>query len=116
MAVLVTGGSGYIGSVTVDLLRARGEEVVVVDDLARGHREALDADVPLYQGSVGDVALIRRVCREHKVDACVHFAALCYVGESVEQPRRYYERNVGDSAGLAGALLDAGVTRIVFSS
>jgi UDP-glucose 4-epimerase len=116
MAVLVTGGSGYIGSVTVDLLRARGEEVVVVDDLERGHREALDPDVPLYKGRVGDEALIRRVCREHRVDACVHFAALCYVGESVTEPRRYYERNVCDSAGLVGALLDAGVARFVFSS
>jgi UDP-glucose 4-epimerase len=116
MAVLVTGGSGYIGSVTVDLLRARGEEVVVVDDLERGHREALDPDVPLYQGLVGDEALIGRVCREHRVDACVHFAARCYVGESVEHPRRYYERNVSDSAGLVGALMDAGVNRFVFSS
>jgi len=116
MAILVTGGSGYIGSVTVDLLRARGDEIVVLDDLARGHREALDSDVPLYQGSVGDRALVQRLCREHRIDACVHFAALCYVGESVQDPRRYFERNVCDSAGLVGALADAGVRTFVFSS
>jgi UDP-glucose 4-epimerase len=116
MSILVTGGTGYIGSVTVDLLRARGEEVVVIDDVERGHREALDPDVPLYPGSVGDRVLVERVCRHHDVDACVHFAALCYVGESVQDPRRYYERNVAEGAGLFAALLDAGVKRVVFSS
>ena len=116
MAILVTGGAGYIGSVTVDLLRARGERVAVVDDLARGHRDALDPEVPLYVGRVGDRALIARACREQGIDACVHFAALWAVGESVSEPRRYFEGNVAESAALVGALLDAGVKRLVFSS
>lgn len=116
MSILVTGGAGYIGSVTVDLLRARGEHVVVLDDLRRGHREALDAEVPLYTGSVGDRTLVARVCHEHTIEACVHFAALAYVGESVTDPRIYFERNVGDTMGLLGGLLDAGVKRFVFSS
>jgi UDP-glucose 4-epimerase len=116
MSILVTGGAGYVGSATVDLLRARGEHVVVVDDLVHGHREALDEDVPLFVGRVGDRSLIERVCREFSVDACVHFAARCYVGESVTEPRRYFEDNVADSTALLGALLDRGVTRVVFSS
>ncbi|HKN60043.1 MAG TPA: NAD-dependent epimerase/dehydratase family protein, partial [Candidatus Acidoferrales bacterium] len=75
MAILVTGGSGYIGSVTVELLQKRGEPVVVLDDLHRGHRESLDPVVPFYQGKVGDRALIARIAKEHKIDSCIHFAA-----------------------------------------
>jgi UDP-glucose 4-epimerase len=116
MSILVTGGAGYVGSVTVDLLRARGEELVVIDDLRHGHRDALDADVPLFVGRVGDGALVQRVCREFSVDACVHFAARCYVGESVTEPRRYFEDNVSDSTALLGGLLDQGVKHVVFSS
>jgi UDP-glucose 4-epimerase len=116
MSILVTGGAGYIGSVTVELLRARGYEVVVLDDLFRGHREAVDPAVPLYQGAIGDVALVRKIVAEHQVDACVHFAALAYVGESVEDPRRYFENNVSQGIALLGALVDANVKRVVFSS
>jgi UDP-glucose 4-epimerase len=116
MAILVTGGAGYVGSVTVDLLRARGEQVVVVDDLRYGHRDALEADVPLFVGRVGEREVVQRACREYSVDACVHFAARCYVGESVTDPRRYYEDNVSDTTSLLGTLLDAGVRNIVFSS
>src|SRR4051794_34354797 len=94
MAILVTGGAGYIGSVTVECLRARGEEVVVLDDLARGHREALPAGVPFYQGHVGDRSLIESIARKHELESCIHFAAMAYVGESVEDPARYFENNV----------------------
>ena len=79
MAILVTGGTGYIGSVTVELLQNRGEAVVILGDLRRGHRESLDPDVPFYQGEVGDRALIARIAKEHKIDSCIHFAALTYV-------------------------------------
>jgi len=116
MAILVTGGAGYIGSVTVERLRAKGEPVVVLDDLARGHRAALDADVPLYHGRVGDRELVARIAREHKIEACVHFAALAYVGESVSEPAKYYESNVEQGIALFSALMDAGVRRVVFSS
>jgi UDP-glucose 4-epimerase len=116
MTVLVTGGAGYIGSVTVDRLRAKGEHVVVLDDLGRGHRSAVKQDVPFYQGRVGDRALIARIAGEHKVEACVHFAALAYVGESVADPQRYFENNVEQGVALMGALVAAGVRRVVFSS
>lgn len=116
MAILVTGGAGYIGSVTVEILRAKGEQVVVLDDLARGHRAALDRDVPFYQGRTGDRALVARIANENEIESCIHFAAMAYVGESVEKPAAYFENNVEQGVALMGALLKAGVRRVVFSS
>ena len=116
MAILVTGGAGYIGSVTVERLTAKGERVVVLDDLVYGHRESIDADIPFYQGSVGDQGLLARITKEHKIESCVHFAALAYVGESVEKPALYFENNVQQGISLIGALMDAGVGRFIFSS
>ncbi|MGA9998514.1 MAG: UDP-glucose 4-epimerase GalE [Candidatus Acidiferrales bacterium] len=116
MAILVTGGAGYIGSVTVERLKAKGERVVVLDDLVYGHRESIDADIPLYQGSVGDQGLLARITKEHKIESCVHFAALAYVGESVEKPASYFENNVQQGISLVSALVDAGVRRFIFSS
>jgi UDP-glucose 4-epimerase len=116
MAILVTGGAGYIGSVTVELLRARGEDVVILDDLYRGHREALDPEIPFYDARVQDAALVGRIVREHHIDACIHFAALLEVGESVKDPGSYFENNTGAGMVFLRALIDAGVRRIVFSS
>lgn len=116
MAILVTGGAGYIGSVTVELLRAKGESVVVLDDLFRGHRAALPPDVPFYQGKVGDRALIAKITKEHPIEACIHFAAIAYVGESVEKPAVYFENNVEQGIAFIGSLERAGVRYIVFSS
>ena len=116
MAILVTGGTGYIGSVTVERLRASGEQVVVLDDLARGHRAALDADVPFYRGCVGDRDLVARIAKEHNLESCIHFAALAFVGESVAEPAKYYENNVAQGVAFFNALLEARVRRVVFSS
>lgn len=116
MAVLVTGGAGYIGSVTVDILREKGEEVVILDDVARGHRSAVDPGVPIYVGRTGDRELVRRIARDHRLDACIHFAALAYVGESVEAPARYFASNVTEGLALLDGLIEAGVSAMVFSS
>jgi len=116
MAILVTGGAGYIGSVTVELLLAKGEKVVVLDDLFRGHRETVGADQPFYHGKVGDRDLIARITKAHQIESCIHFAALAYVGESVEKPATYFENNVEQGIAFMGALERAGVRRIVFSS
>jgi UDP-glucose 4-epimerase len=116
MSILITGGAGYIGSVTTELLRARGEAVVVLDNLSRGFRDAVAPEVPFYQGNVGDRELVTRIVREHDVDACVHFAAFAYVGESVNQPALYYENNVEQGIRLLGSLIESGVRRFVFSS
>ena len=116
MSVLVTGGAGYIGSVTTQLLREAGEDVVVLDNLSRGHREAVAPEVPFYEGSVGDAGLVSRIAADHGVTACLHFAALAYVGESMSEPERYFENNVGEGLRLLGALLRSGVRQFIFSS
>jgi len=112
----VTGGAGYIGSVTVELIRNMGKAVVVIDDLCRGHRTAVDPDVPFYRGQVGDRALLKRITQEHKIEACVHFAALASVGESVSEPAKYFENNVAQGVALLDVLVTGGVRRMVFSS
>jgi len=116
MTILVTGGTGFIGSATVERLKAKGESVVVLDDLYRGHRGAIDEGIPFYQGRVGDRALVERIVAEHKIDSCVHFAALTYVGESVQDPQRYFENNLEQGIAFAGALIKAGVRKFVLSS
>ncbi|HEY0765911.1 MAG TPA: UDP-glucose 4-epimerase GalE [Pyrinomonadaceae bacterium] len=116
MTILITGGAGYIGSVTTELLRARGEQVVVLDNLSRGHRDAVAPEIPFYEGNIGDRELVTRIVSEHNIDACVHFAAFAYVGESVAQPALYYENNVAQGINLLSALVTAGVRQIVFSS
>jgi UDP-glucose 4-epimerase len=116
MTILITGGAGYIGSVTTELLRARGEQVVVLDNLSRGYRDAVAPEIPFYEGNIGDRELVTHIVGEHKIDACVHFAAFAYVGESVSQPALYYENNVGQGINLLSALVTAGVRKFVFSS
>jgi UDP-glucose 4-epimerase len=116
MTVLVTGGAGYIGAVTVEHLRSQGEEVIVLDNLSRGHRKSVPREVSFYEGDIGDRELLLRVMRENQIDSCIHFAALAYVGESVENPQRYFENNVGQGIRFLGALLQGGVRRIIFSS
>ncbi len=116
MAILVTGGAGYIGSVTAALLRERGERVIVLDDLFRGHRAAVPAGEPFYQGSIGDRTLLARIASEHELESCIHFAALAYVGESVVDPARYFANNVSQGLELLEGLLQAGVRHLVFSS
>jgi UDP-glucose 4-epimerase len=116
VAILVTGGAGYIGSVTVEQLRAKGHDVVVLDDLKRGHRSNVHRDVPFYKGRVGDRTLVAGIAAGHRIEACVHFAALAYVGESVLEPARYFENNVEQGIALMDALRQAGVRLMVFSS
>ena len=116
MPILVTGGAGYIGGVTAERLKAKGERVVILDNLFRGHRSSVDADVPFYHGRVGDRALVARILDQHGIDECVHFAALAYVGESVTEPEPYFENNVEQGIAFTDTLMKAGVRRIVFSS
>ncbi len=116
MAVLVTGGAGYIGSAFVEQLLEAGERVVVLDDLSRGHREAVDPRATFQEGRTSDRPLVTRLVREHGIEACAHFAAFAYVGESVSEPARYYDNNFSQAAALFEALATAGVRHVVFSS
>lgn len=115
MTILVTGGAGYIGSHYVLHERERGSDVVVLDDLSRGHREAV-LEAPLVHGSVADRACLDAVFQKHSIEAVVHFAAFAYVGESVTDPGRYYRNNIGGTLSLLEAMRDHGVDKIVFSS
>jgi UDP-glucose-4-epimerase GalE len=116
MSVLVTGGAGYIGSVVADHLAARGERVVVIDDLSRGDRQAVPHGVEFVEGRVGDRDLVATLVADQGVEACLHFAGLIAVGESVHYPLRYYGGNVGETIGLLEALTGSGVQTFVFSS
>ncbi len=115
MAILVTGGAGYIGSHTVKALQRQGRDVVVLDNLYKGHRQALK-DVPLHIGDLGDPAFIQGVFEKHPVDAVVHFAALSLVGESVERPDLYFRNNTAYALNLLDAMVKNGVINLVFSS
>ena len=115
MTVLVTGGAGYVGSHTLKELLATGERCVVLDNLVRGHRElALSAE--LVVGDIADSAVVRRVLKDYRVNAVMHFAAFAYVGESVGEPARYYRNNVAGTLNLLDCMREAGVGHLVFSS
>jgi len=111
----VTGGAGYIGSHTVLQLVARGERVVVLDDLSTGFRQAVSG-VPLVVGNVGDRKITDALLAEHKVDTIIHFAAHTIVPESVTNPLKYYGNNTCATRSLLEAASNAGVKHIVFSS
>jgi UDP-glucose 4-epimerase len=114
-SILVTGGAGYIGSHTALQLRARGERVVILDDLSRGFRQAV-LDTPLVLGQVGDRDTVMRVLREHQVDTVMHFAAYTIVPESVSDPLKYYGNNTCATRALLECCVAAGVRHFVFSS
>lgn len=115
MAILVTGGAGYIGSHTAAALRERGEDVVVLDNLQTGHRQAAEGCV-FYQGDIRDEAMLDNIFRSHEIDAVIHFAANSLVQESMTDPGRYYHNNVYGTLCLLERMRANGVNRIVFSS
>lgn len=116
MNVLVTGGAGYIGSHAVQRLRADGHTVVVLDNLFRGHRAAVPADVAFVEADLHDYDTLIKTFRGHAIDCVMNFAALTYVGESVERPLDYYHNNVAGVLCLLRAMAEAGVKKIVHSS
>lgn len=115
MAVLVTGGAGYIGSHAVAALLERGEEIVVVDNMQQGHRAAVLGG-KVYEGDLRDAAFLDRVFADNEIDAVIHFAANSLVGESMKDPGKYYHNNVYGTLCLLEAMNKHGVRRIVFSS
>lgn len=115
MKLLVTGGAGYIGSVVAHQLLEAGHETVVFDDLSKGHRPAVPDGAKLVEGNLLDAELIKDVL-DASFDGVLHFAALSLVGESVEQPERYFRNNVCGTLNLLEAMSEAGAERFVFSS
>lgn len=116
MNILVTGGAGYIGSVTVEQLLKRGDRVTVVDNLATGHRGAVGPEVSFHQVDLHDTARLKEILEGEKISAVIHFAAFSLVGESVSDPAKYMNNNVGGTLSLLEAMRAVQVPRIVFSS
>ncbi|MFG0328031.1 MAG: UDP-glucose 4-epimerase GalE [Phycisphaerales bacterium JB037] len=123
MRTLVTGGAGYIGSHAVQRLLRDGHEVVVLDNLFRGHRAPIELLEPeaggrlsFVQGDIGDRPLVEGILHKHQITTVMHFAALTYVGESVQQPLSYYRNNTAAALSLIEACDATGVDRFVFSS
>ena len=116
MAVLVTGGAGYIGSHMVLALRDAGRPVVVLDNLSTGFRNAVPDDVPLVMGDCGDASLVRAVIPAFGIDSIIHFAGSIVVPESVADPLGYYLNNTVNSRSLIAAAVEGGVKQFIFSS
>ena len=116
MKVLVAGGAGYIGSHCVRQLLAAGHEPVVLDNFVYGHRAAVPAGVRLHEASLADAAALDRIFAAERIDLVMHFAAYCYVGESVTDPLKYYLNNASATYTLLDAMRRHGVGKFVFSS
>ena len=115
-SVLVTGGAGYIGSHAVKMLLERGYNVVVIDNLSTGHKNAVDKRAKFYIGNISDEDLMKRVCAENDISGVIHFAAFSLVGESMTNPYKYYKNNVGETNQFLKNLVDNNVNYLVFSS
>lgn len=123
MAVLVTGGTGFIGSHTVVRLIEEGEQIVILDNLSNSSADVIDSiekitgKRPLfYKGDIRDKALLCKIFKENEIDSVIHFAGLKAVGESVEKPLEYYDNNVGGTITLLSAMKECGVKIMIFSS
>lgn len=116
MAILVPGGAGYIGSHNVKNLLENGREVVVIDNLLTGHRQAVPREVPFYKGDIRNPADLDKVFANHRIDSVLHFAASSLVAESMVKPLDYFNNNVQGMQSLLAAMVRHGVDKIVFSS
>src|SRR5690606_3448288 len=116
MSVLVLGGAGYIGSHAVYRLIEEGKDVVVIDNLQTGHRQAVHPKAIFYEGDIRNISFLREVFEKESIDAVIHFAANSLVGESMEKPLMYFDNNVYGTQILLQAMTEFGVKHIVFSS
>lgn len=116
MKILVVGGAGYIGSVCTELLLDEGHDVAVFDNLSEGHRAAVAPRAEFFGGELGDAAQIRSALTTFEPEAVMHFAASALVGESMQDPSKYFRNNIGNGLNLLDAMIATGVNRLVFSS
>src|SRR5205814_10021766 len=116
MKILVVGGAGYIGSVCAELLLDEGHGVTVFDNLSEGHRRALDPRAEFIEGDLQDRESIEKTLAKQRPDAVLHFAANALVGESMQNPSKYFRNNIANGLNLLDAMVSAGVGKIIFSS
>jgi UDP-glucose 4-epimerase len=115
-AILVIGGAGYIGSVVVELLRAQGYKVVVVDNLSTGYRDAVAENIPFYACACGDQEKMREVFRSHDIDVVMHFAAFSLVHESIKEPQKYFINNIAETINLLAVMREFNCDKFILSS
>lgn len=113
--ILVVGGAGYIGSHMAKYLSKNGYKPIVLDNLVCGHRRAVKYG-PFFEGSMNDPSLLEKIFSDYPISAVMHFAAFCYVGESIEQPAKYYRNNVANTLALLEAMVERNVSNFIFSS
>src|SRR5438132_3719356 len=116
MKILVVGGAGYIGSVCAELLLDQGHGVTIFDNLSEGHRRALDPRAEFVEGDLIDRQLIEKILAKQQPDAVMHFAANALVGESMQNPSKYFRNNIANGLNLLDAMISAAVEKIIFSS
>lgn len=116
MSILVLGGAGYIGSHAVYQLIKQGEDVVVIDNLQTGHRDAVHPKATFYEGDIRNIDFLRTVFKEQSIQAVLHFAANSLVGESMEKPLQYFDNNVYGTQVLLQAMTEFKIDKIIFSS
>src|SRR5438477_7380831 len=116
MKILVVGGTGYIGSVCAELLLDEGHQVGIFDNLSEGHRAAIDSRAQFVEGDLQDRPSIEGVLTKQQPDAVMHFAASALVGESMQNPSKYFRNNIANGLNLLDAMVSAGVGKIIFSS
>src|SRR5689334_17302995 len=116
MKILVVGGAGYIGSVCAELLLDEGHDVAIFDNLSEGHRAAIDSRADFTEGDLQDRQLIEITLAKQKPDAVMHFAANALVGESMQNPSKYFRNNVANGINLLDAMVETRISRLVFSS
>src|SRR6202051_3869814 len=116
MKILVVGGAGYIGSVCAELLLDEGHGVTIFDNLTEGHRRGIDPRAEFVEGDLEDRQSIEKTLVKHRPDAVMHFAAHALVGESMQNPSKYFRNNIANGLNLLDAIVAAGVGKIIFSS
>jgi UDP-glucose 4-epimerase len=116
LKILVVGGAGYIGSVCAELLLDEGHQVAIFDNLSEGHRGAIDPRARFVEGDLADREKIGKTCSDGRPDAVMHFAASALVGESMQNPSKYFRNNISNGLNLLDAMVAAGVRRLIFSS
>lgn len=115
-AILVTGGCGYIGGVATELLASKGFEVIVIDNLSTGHKDILPKDVSFYNSNIGDIEALKNIFSKHKITAVLHFAGAALVGESMINPKKYFDNNFIQAQNLLNIMKLFNVNKFIFSS
>ena len=116
MSVLVTGGAGYVGSAVAETLIMDGYDLIVLDNLQQGHREAVPQEAHFIVGDIGDASLLDGIFRRHHIDAVMHMAAETVVEYSMTDPKRYFHNNILGGITLLDTMLKHGTNRLIFSS